>query len=409
MTNVRTALVIGGGIAGPVTAMALHKAGIEATVYEAHDRPANGVGGVIGLAPNGLSALGVLELNDAVRQVSEPMQSMVMRSWTGKRLAEFGDSCGPPMLHTVWRTDLYGVLYAEAVHRGVKVEFGKRLVRLDDKEDGVTAYFSDGTSATGDILIGADGIRSAVRPLIDRAAPSPRYTGLLGFGGRPTPGTTVDLPSTRGSLEMFYGKRAVFAYGVYDDGSAGWFVNLPSAKPITGQEARDIGAAEWTRRLAEVFASDRSPAVELITASDPGEMVIVGALEDLPRVPVWSRGRVVLVGDAAHATSPSSGQGASIAIESGIQLARCLRDSPTHKEAFGTYKELRQSRVERIIAAGAKVNTKKAPGPVGRALRDVFLPIAMRMLVKPERMAWQINYSIDWNETVRPALAESPH
>jgi FAD-dependent urate hydroxylase len=332
-----------------------------------------------------------------------------VKSGEAEQLAEFGSSSGPPVLDTVWRTDLSGVLYDEAVYRGVEVEFGKRLIRLDDKEDGVTAHFSDGSSATGDILVGADGIRSAVRPLIDPAAPSPRYTGLLAFAGRPTPGTTVDLPSTRGSLEMIYGKRAVFAYGVYDDGSFGWFVNLPSPKPITGQEARDIGAAEWTRRLAGVFAEDRSPAVELITASDPGEMVIVGALEDLPRVPAWSRGRVVLVGDAAHATSPSSGQGASIAIESAVQLARCLRDSPSHAIAFGTYEELRRSRVERIIASGAKVNSKKAPGALARALRDMFLPIAMKLLVKPERMAWQINYRIDWNETVRRVPTQSPH
>ncbi len=90
MSDVRTALVIGGGIAGPVAAMALQKAGIDATVYEAYSGTADGVGGMLGLAPNGVRALGVLDAQDIVLRIGEPVQSMVMESWTGKRLAEFG-------------------------------------------------------------------------------------------------------------------------------------------------------------------------------------------------------------------------------------------------------------------------------------------------------------------------------
>jgi FAD-dependent urate hydroxylase len=393
-----TALVIGGGIAGPVAATALHKAGIDAVVYEAYDRPADGVGGMIGLAPNGLAALGVVGLEDVVRQVGEPVPAMIMQSWTGKRLAGFGDPAGPPVLHTVWRTDLYRVLHEQAASRGIKFEFGKRLTRIDDN-NGVTAHFADGTSASADILIGADGIRSTVRSLIDPAAPKPRYVGLLGFGGRPKPGTNIGLPTTHGSLHMVYGKRAFFAYGVQDDGSSGWFVNLPSKEPMTLQQARAIGAGQWLRDLAEVFAEDRSPAVEILAASDPDELVIVGGLEDLPTVPTWSRGRVVLVGDSAHATSPSSGQGASIAIESAIQLARCLRDLPP-AEAFNAYEQLRRPRVERIIQAGAKISSTKAAGPLARTLRDIVMPVMMKMLVKPEKMAWQTDYKINWTESV---------
>src|SRR4029453_15521929 len=92
----RTAVVIGGGIAGPVAAMALHKAGIDATVYEAYESTADGVGGGLSIAPNGLNALAVLGAADAVRRIGIPMKSMVIQSWTGKRLGEFGSSTAPP-------------------------------------------------------------------------------------------------------------------------------------------------------------------------------------------------------------------------------------------------------------------------------------------------------------------------
>jgi 2-polyprenyl-6-methoxyphenol hydroxylase-like FAD-dependent oxidoreductase len=106
---------------------------------------------------------------------------------------------------------------------------------------------------------------------------------------------------------------------------------------------------------------------------------------------------MVLVGDAAHATSPSSGQGVSLAVESAVQLARCLRDLPSVPEAFATYERMRRPRVERIIAAAARTNNDKAAGPLARVLRDLFLPVAMKLLAKPEKMAWQVDYRIDWD------------
>jgi FAD-dependent urate hydroxylase len=111
---------------------------------------------------------------------------------------------------------------------------------------------------------------------------------------------------------------------------------------------------------------------------------------------------MVLIGDAAHATSPSSGQGASIAIESAIQLARCLRDLPTVHKAFRAYEQLRRTRVERVIANGRKADNTKSPGPVARVLRDLTMPTIMKLLVKPEKFAWQIDYRIDWDAAVSP-------
>jgi FAD-dependent urate hydroxylase len=396
MIDTRNALVIGGGIAGPVAAMALEEAGIRPTVYEAYQSTADGVGGGLSIAPNGLNALGVLGADEVVRRVGMPMTAMVIESWTGKQLAEFGSLPGLPSTQFVWRAELYRGLHEEAARRGIPTEHGKRLVGAENHGDGVTARFGDGTEASADILIGADGIRSTVRSLIDPAAPKPRYAGLLSFGARMS---DTGLASTDGRMFMIFGKRAFFGYQVSDDSSGIWCVNLPHPQPMTLTEARATGADEWLRLLRKVFAEDRTPALDLLRRTEAADVLVIGPVEDIPTVTTWSKGRMVLIGDAAHATSPSSGQGASLAIESAVHLARCLRDLP-HEQAFATYEQLRRARVEKIIATAARTNSNKAAGPIARVLRDLVMPVAMKRLAKPEKMAWQFDYRIDWDAPV---------
>jgi FAD-dependent urate hydroxylase len=398
MSTVRTALVIGGGIAGPVTAMALCRAGIDARIREAYPGPADGVGGGLSIAPNGINALAAIGAGHVVRDLGEPMPGIVLESWTGKKLARFGGdgTDGLPVPRFLWRTDLYRALHEEATARGVPMEYGHRLVGLETGPDRVVARFADGSEETADILVGADGIHSTVRTLIDPRAPRPRYTGLVSVAG------TFDgggLPSTRGDMVMSFGRQAFFGYLVRDDGSGGWFVNLPSPEPMTTETMRSIPVETWLARMRDVFAADRTAAPALLAATDASDLLVVGPMEDLPRVPSWHHGRVVLIGDAAHAPSSSSGQGASVAIESAVELGRCLRDLD-YDQAFPAFEALRRGRVERIIAAGARTNRNKAAGPVARVLRDALLPVTMRLLAKPERMAWQFAHRIDWDAPV---------
>jgi 2-polyprenyl-6-methoxyphenol hydroxylase-like FAD-dependent oxidoreductase len=265
------ATVIGGGIGGPVAAMALRKAGIEATVHERYDRAADGSGGALSIAPNGLQALEVVGLADAVRAVGTPMTAMELQSWTGRTLGRFGSE--PPQL-LVWRYDLYRVLREEAVRRGIAVEHGKELVDAVDHGTHVTARFADGSEADSDLLVGADGIRSTVRRLIDPDAPGPRYAGLLGFGARMA---RSGEPPTGGAMRLVSGKRAFFGYQVVDDGSGGWFANLPHKAPLTTAEARATSPERWLAVLGEAFAADRTPAARLIAATDPADLVVTGA------------------------------------------------------------------------------------------------------------------------------------
>ncbi|MFM9451387.1 FAD-dependent oxidoreductase [Streptomyces europaeiscabiei] len=201
----RTALVIGGGIAGPVAAMALRQAGIEAAVHEAYDHTADGAGGGMTIAPNGQNALDAIGAGDLVRAIGIPVAALGLRSWTGKHLARFAPPSRLPSPQFVWRADLYRAIYDEAERRSVPLHHGKRLTGTTDTGSGVTAHFADGTQASADILIGADGIRSTVRSLIDPAAPQPNYAGLVCFGARMD---RSGMPSTEGVMYMCFGKRA---------------------------------------------------------------------------------------------------------------------------------------------------------------------------------------------------------
>lgn len=179
-----------------------------------------------------------------------------------------------------------------------------------------------------------------------------------------------------------------------------WFSNLPSPEYLSMAQARGVPVGRWLERLREVHAAD-TPARDVLHRAAVEDLLVVGGLEIMPRLPHWHRDRMVLVGDAAHAPSSSSGQGASLAIESAVQLARCLRDLPDHRTAFATYEHLRRDRVEKIAANAERNNRQKAFGPLASTLMSVLMPLALRTFLKPEKMFGPVHgYHIDWERTV---------
>jgi 2-polyprenyl-6-methoxyphenol hydroxylase-like FAD-dependent oxidoreductase len=359
MTHVKTALVIGGGVAGPVMAMALQKAGIEATVHEAYSTAADSIGGMLTVAPNGLDALAIVDADEAVRLVGQPMSSMIMADGRGRQIGEFPGLDGLQPSWALWRFDLCRVLRDCAIAAGVQILSDKRLVDAEESANGVTARFADGSIAKADVLIGTDGIRSRVRTLIDPKAPGPQQVPLLNFGA--ISDTTV--PARADAMYFVFGKRAFLGYWNQPDGRTGWFSNLPDPTPMSIAQARESSAESWLGRLREVYADD-VPGRELLAHTSPDDLLSFGSMEIMPKVPQWYRGRMVLVGDSAHAPSSSSGQGASLAIESAIQLAQCLRDLPDVTSAFAQYESLRRPRVEKVASRAAKTNNSKALGPL---------------------------------------------
>jgi FAD-dependent urate hydroxylase len=412
------ALVIGGGIAGPVTAMALRKAGIDATVYEAYGRSAGlEVGAFLTVAVNGLDALRTLDAHQPVLDAGFPTRTMSFRSGTGRHLGEMpigGELADGTMTHTIRRTDLYRVLHEQAAARGIVTEHGKRLVAADPLPGGgVTARFADGTTATADLLIGADGIRSTVRSIIDPGAPAPRWTGVGNTGGftrapglEAAPGTYEMIVGNRslldglspGSYEMIFGKRCFFGWTVDPDGEIWWFANPPSASEP--DRAGRVSAEATKRELLELFAGDDTPAAAIVAATD--EVIPLSGQWDMPSVPAWHRGPMVVVGDAAHATSPASGQGASMAIEDAVVLARCLRDIEPVPAALAAFEAQRRARVERVVAAGARSSNQKAPGRFGRMLRDLMMPLFLKRVAGKGNasLRWMYDHHIEWDERV---------
>jgi 2-polyprenyl-6-methoxyphenol hydroxylase-like FAD-dependent oxidoreductase len=112
---------------------------------------------------------------------------------------------------------------------------------------------------------------------------------------------------------------------------------------------------------------------------------------------------MVIIGDAAHAPSPTSGQGASIAAEDGVVLAKALRDLPSIPAALAAYERGRRQRVEKIVAYGARSSSAKVPGRFGRAVRDVFLRLIFRFVVSDSSMAWQFGHRVDWDRRLPTA------
>jgi FAD-dependent urate hydroxylase len=260
----------------------------------------------------------------------------------------------------------------------------------------VIASFEDGTEAEADLLVGADGIHSRVRRVMDPGAPRPSYTGLLSLGGL---ARGPRIPPTSETQHFGFGKRAFFGYLVRESGEIWWFANVARPDEPSRKELSTISSAEWKRRLLDLFSGDIDLIGEIIESTQ-GE---IGAypVHDVPTAPTWHKGPAVLIGDAVHATSPSSGQGASMAIEDAIVLAKCLRDISDTEGAFAAYEGLRRERVEKVVAYSHRIGQSKAiSNPVARWLRDQIMPFALKHFANPDSHAWLYAYHVDWDKRV---------
>lgn len=399
-------LIAGGGVAGTVAAMAMHQAGIEATIFEAYPRVDADVGSYLCVSPNGLDALDSIGVLGLVTQVGIPTRRNVLWDANGRRLGT--PRLGAPLpdgtvAQTLKRAGLTRILIDEAIRRGIRVEFGRRLTDAVVSPTGkVTAMFEDGNTASGDLLVGADGIHSVVRRLVDPTAPSGRFVGLTNFGGV-TRGAS--LPVEREAWHMIFGRRAFFGFQVTPDDDVIWFVNWPR-DAIGPAERAATTETSWKEQLAALFREDMGPAVDLIRA---GELELAADNTfDLGHVPVWHRGPIVIVGDAAHAPSPTSGQGASMAAEDGVIMAKALRDAETIPAALAAYEASRRERVEKIVAWGARGSSAKVPGRFGRILRDAFLRLVFRYMVTDRSMAWQFDYRVERAQPPRGDRTSTP-
>lgn len=326
------AIIAGAGIAGPVAAIALARAGISAEIIETRDGAEGDEGLFLGLASNGHRVLEGLGLDACVRrQPHIRTPQIAFFGGRGNRIAEVtnGHSAGDAPI-TLMRRSLHRALSAEAERRGIPVHRGHSVTGYRQDAKSVVVRCADGRELRADLLIGADGVRSKVRAAMPGERVRPEYTGLMNLGGVvPQSG----LQPTDGEMRMVWGTRAFFGYAVRDDGEAWWFANVGAAEEPPKNEHKSAHQ-NWAAQLMALFVEDFPLITDLIRRTSE---IHAYPIHDLPHVPRWQDGRVLLIGDAAHATSPSSGQGASLALEDAAFLAVCLRDITDPAAAFARF------------------------------------------------------------------------
>ncbi|BBG02683.1 MULTISPECIES: FAD-dependent oxidoreductase [Pseudonocardia] len=368
-------VICGGGIAGCALALGLRRAGIDSRVLEARDAPSPEAGAFLTVAPNGMLALAALGLQGVVPAAGgEAVSGIEFHNAGGRRIARLDGSGDRARYgetsHLLRRGLLHEQLLSAVADAGIPVEFGAPVEAVRETPDGVTALLADGREVTGDVLVGADGIRSAVRTSVWPAAPAPAYSGIVDCGGW----APVELPDTP-MQQMYFGHRAFFGF-VVRSGTAYWFSNMPGPEPDRGSPE----AADPAARLARVrllHAADPAP-VRRVLESATGA-IGTWPIHDLPDLATWHTARVVVIGDAAHAADPSVGQGASLALEDAVILARALRDAPDPAAALTAFATTRRERVRTVVAMGRRIGTRKASSAWASRFRDLTLPMFLRM------------------------------
>jgi 2-polyprenyl-6-methoxyphenol hydroxylase-like FAD-dependent oxidoreductase len=396
----KKALIIGCGVAGPVVALFLQRAGIEAEIFEARAESIDYGGSFLNMACNGLSVLKQLGLDERVTCQGSPIPRMQIWNGNGKRLGEVLNGArtevGAPSIN-ILRSRLHQVLREEAEHRRIKLTFGKKVADLTTRAQGVIATFEDGTTAEGSFVVGSDGVHSRTRQRINPHAPTPQYTGLISTGGF---AEHSSFPPTPDTMHFVFGKRAFFGYHVSAARELYWFVNYPQRSAPAKGDFDMIVHEEWQARMLDLFRDDLPFISEMIRATQTS--IIGFPIYDIATQALWHTDRVVLVGDAIHAVSPSAGQGASLAMEDAIVLAKCLRDTDDLYQAFATYAHERRVRVERMVRYGRSTNQAKVvTAPIQVWLRDTLAPIFLTVFANPAARDWLYSYRVDWNYPVK--------
>jgi 2-polyprenyl-6-methoxyphenol hydroxylase-like FAD-dependent oxidoreductase len=401
----RKALIIGAGIAGPVAAISLRKAGIDAEVFEAWPY-STGIGGGLQIAPNGMHVLADIGLADQIIREGSIAESFDFCSQSGQKLASINRNMekrfGQPAVN-MCRATLNEAILAKATAEDIDIRFEKRLVSIEDRADQpVVAHFADGSSAEGDFLIGADGVHSAVRAHVVPFGPKPFDTGLIGFGGF-VPRRLLESTPVGHRVETTFGQSGFFGYGFCSpdpDNGVMWWSTQPS-HGIDAATFRAMNQDAIKRHLLNFHAGWHDPIPQILEAAQD---IVVTPTLDVATLPNWSRKRSLLIGDAAHATSPHAGQGASVALEDALRLGRLMQGDQEIGEIFRNFEDERRPRAERIVAlARRNGNNKGEFSATGAWIRNRMLQLLIPLTSKA--MDWMYAYN-PCAVTPRPEMSD---
>jgi 2-polyprenyl-6-methoxyphenol hydroxylase-like FAD-dependent oxidoreductase len=363
--------VIGAGVAGLTLAIRLRQTGHRVRVFEARSRAALADGAFLTLAPNGINALRAAGLAERIAALGMPTLGFEIMNGSGRVLAHIDEreaqrAAGAQSV-TLKRSALLHALLDEAEALGAEVAFDHPLMEIGRTDEGVVLSFANGMVVPAPWVAGCDGVWSRTRRIAFPDAPQPVYTGLSGTGGFID---LPDVPDTGGFMRMVFGDKAFFGYIKQGDWPVFWFDSFPLDEEAALARPDPQALAALTRTL---HADDPAPVRDVAAAVT--EVPRSFPVFDMKHLPTWHDDRVVLLGDAAHAVSPHAGQGASMAIEDAVVLARCIDRHPTPAEAFATYQGLRRERVEHIVKVSRRNGSqKRATGRLALFFRDLILP-----------------------------------
>ncbi|BBC71804.1 2-polyprenyl-6-methoxyphenol hydroxylase [Altererythrobacter sp. B11] len=362
-------LIIGGGIGGLTAAIALRGAGHAVTVIEKDpDWSVYGVG--IIQQGNVIRAMDQLGLLEDYVSAGVPFDKVAVHIPDGTLVAEVPSprlAEGYPANLGISRPALHKVLGDAAIGRGAEVRLGIKAPRIEDRGDAVEVGFSDGSQGRYDIVIGADGVYSETRQAILPDAPAPEFTGQAVWR------YNFPRPDDLDALHVYNGPIGI---GLVPISRELMYMYVTTPEPGNPFYPRDGLAAAMRGKLAHAAPSIRAMADQI--TDDAG--VVYRPLEAVMLDGPWHSGRVVLLGDAVHATTPHLGQGAGMAVEDGIVLTEELGRHDTPEAAFAAYRERRLDRcryiVERSLAICHGQLGKGPPVDNARATAEMFERVA---------------------------------
>ncbi|RAJ58265.1 2-polyprenyl-6-methoxyphenol hydroxylase-like FAD-dependent oxidoreductase [Streptomyces sp. Amel2xB2] len=362
------ALIVGAGIGGLTLAVALRKVGVDAEIYErASELRAAGSG--LSVMTNALTALDSLGIDLGLDKRGQAVTSFTMKTARGRLIKEeplvkVADEIGVPCV-CLSRTDLQHALL-DALG-DTPITLGATATGVETDDSGAVVHFADGTSARGDVVVGADGFNSVVRRQFtgpDEPAEDSGYISWLGI----VPFTHRRLPP--GAVAHYWGKGSGFGLIDIGHGRFYWWgtKNMPEQRSHNWPGGKDEVLRAYSGWAEEVR--------EVIQAT-PEEDIIGVPSRDRAFLESWGEGPVTLLGDAAHPMLTCIGQGAAMAMEDAVVLARTLRGATDLSGALRTYEDLRRERTRMMVVASRKVSDRwHMESRIGRLRRNTALRLA---------------------------------
>jgi salicylate hydroxylase len=365
--------IVGGGIGGLSAALALHRRGLEVTVFEQSPNLGE-IGAGIGLGPNAVKAFRALGIESDVIAIGSTAEWQIMRNGRDGRIisrqpvAATTAKFGAPHL-TVHRAELLNILIRSLPDRCIRT--AARCVAVIPRRDSAVARFADGCEIESDIVVGADGIHSAVRASLF-GPEAPRFTGCMCYRGL-IPAADVPASINMKDMLLWMGPHGhIVHYPV----KSGDLLNV-----VAHYDSDAWTEESWTRKCdqSELIAKYGSWHASLLQLIQSNTSWYKWALYDREPLDRWSAGRATLLGDSAHAMLPYLGQGAAMAIEDGCVLASCLGASDDVAEALGTYEQLRKPRTRRtVLASRQRAKENHLTSPWARLKRDIKIALRNR-------------------------------